>query len=76
MERLIHLFLVNEMLDMLPVDIFKNKNLKWLDPGCGYGYFSIILFKRLLSGLSDVIPDKEEKKTYNQEYDLDDRNKR
>ena len=56
--------LVNEMLDMLPVDIFKNKNLKWLDPGCGYGYFSIILFKRLLSGLSDVIPDKEERKRH------------
>ena len=36
--------LVNEMLDMMPIDIFRNKNLKWLDPGCGYGYFSIILF--------------------------------
>ena len=56
--------LINQMLDMMPVDIFKNKELKWLDPGCGYGYFSIILFKRLFSGLSDVIVDKEERKQY------------
>ena len=56
--------LVNEMLDMLPLDIFRNKELKWLDPGCGYGYFSIILFKRLFSGLSGVIEDDKERKQH------------
>ncbi len=56
--------LVNEMLDMMPIDIFRNKNLKWLDPGCGYGYFSIILFKRLFTGLADIIVDEKERRDH------------
>lgn len=31
------IILVNEMLDKLPKDIWKNKNLKWLDPATGMG---------------------------------------
>ena len=27
-----------------PAFLFSDKNKKWLDPGCGTGYFSIFLF--------------------------------
>ena len=32
--------LVKEMLNLLPDAVFKNKNLKWLDPGAGTGNIS------------------------------------
>ena len=49
--------LINEMFDLLPEEIFKNKNLKWLDVGAGTGKFSIILYQRLFKNLKDIIPD-------------------
>lgn len=48
-------FLVNKMLDLIPVDEFKNPNKKWLDIGTGCGYFSMVLYKKLYEGLSDVV---------------------
>ena len=53
--------LINKMFDLLPESIFSNKDLTWLDPGCGCGYFSMVLFHRLFSGLSNIIPSKKEK---------------
>ena len=34
--------LIDNMLDMIPEDIFSNPNLKWLDPGTGQGYFTCL----------------------------------
>lgn len=49
--------LVNDMFNLFPRDVFKNKNLKWLDVGAGSGNFSIILFYILNKSLFDQIPD-------------------
>lgn len=56
--------LINNMFDIMPKEIFENPILKWLDPGCGRGNFSIILYFRLLEGLSKKIPNIEERKKH------------
>lgn len=45
--------LINEMLDMLPKDVWVNPNLKWLDPANGVGNFPAVIIQRLMSGLVD-----------------------
>ena len=42
------MILVNEMLDKLPKEVWKNKNLKWLDPATGMGNFPIAVYLRLI----------------------------
>ena len=39
---------VKEMTDKIPEEVFKNPNLKWLDPCCGNGNFFIVIFYKLL----------------------------
>jgi len=46
--------LVNEMLDTLPKEIWKNPNLKWLDPAAGMGNFPVAVYMRLMEGLRYV----------------------
>lgn len=55
---------VHDMLDLLPAHLFRNPTLRWLDPGCGYGYFSIVLYNRLMRGLSRSIPDKSKRRRH------------
>ena len=43
--------MVDTMLDLLPKDVWKNKNLKWMDIGCGQGYISDRIVKRLTDSL-------------------------
>lgn len=50
-------FLVNQMLDLIPHNEFKNPHKKWLDIGTGCGYFSMVLYKKLYFGLSDILID-------------------
>ena len=45
--------LVKEMLSLFPQDFLFNKNNKWLDPGCGQGNISWILYQTLLSKIQD-----------------------
>lgn len=42
--------LVHEMLDTLPVAVWNNKDLKWLDPANGMGNYPIATFLRLFYG--------------------------
>jgi hypothetical protein len=49
--------LVESILGLLPKSIFSNKNLKWLDAAAGTGYFSMIVFKRLVENLQAQFPD-------------------
>ncbi len=56
--------LIEEMVFILPEHLFSNPNLRWLDPGCGRGYYSIYIYHKLLKGLSEVILDIEERKKY------------
>lgn len=53
--------LINNMLDLLPKKIFYNEKLRWLDPGCGKGNFSIILYRRLFDSLRGQIMDDKER---------------
>lgn len=58
------IYLVNEMLDKLPVEIWNNKNLKWFDPATGMGNFSIAVYLRLMEGLKETIIDDVERKKH------------
>ncbi len=58
------ILLVNEMLDKLPIDVWKNKNLKWLDPASGMGNFPVAIYLRLMEGLKDTIKDETERKKH------------
>ena len=49
--------LVTEMLDKLPIDVWKNKNLKWLDPANGMGNFPVAIYLRLMDSLKEEIKD-------------------
>lgn len=54
-------FLINDMLDKLPVDVWKNEKLKWLDPASGIGNFSIIVYYRLMESLKEVFKNREDR---------------
>lgn len=53
--------IVNQMLDMLPRELFKDKDAKFLDPATKSGVFLREIAKRLLIGLEDQIPDLQER---------------
>jgi tRNA1(Val) A37 N6-methylase TrmN6 len=53
--------LIHKIMDLLPQELFADKNKKWLDPCCGRGYFSIILYQRLFKSLSTQIKNPEER---------------
>ena len=53
--------LANEILDLLPKEIWRDKNATFLDPVCKSGVFLREIAKRLLEGLKDEIPDIEKR---------------
>ncbi len=53
--------MVNQMLDMLPAELWRDKNAKFLDPVSKTGVFLREIAERLLVGLEDEIPDLEER---------------
>lgn len=53
--------LVNQILDMLPQELFKSSDTKFLDPCCKSGVFLREIAKRLIEGLKDEIPDLEKR---------------
>lgn len=57
-------FLVDNMLDKLPNDVWANPHYKWLDPACGSGNFLIVVFERLMVGLSNAIKDENKRKEH------------
>ena len=52
------------IISSIPIELFKDKTLKWLDPGAGQGNFSIIVYYKLLEGLKDIIPNIEERSNH------------
>lgn len=52
---------VNQMLDLLPQELFSNPNTTFLDPACKTGVFLREIAKRLLVGLQDKIPNLQER---------------
>ena len=53
--------IANQMLDMLPQELFSNPDTKFLDPACKSGVFLREIAKRLLKGLEPIIPDLQER---------------
>jgi len=53
--------LITKILNLIPKHKFCNTNLKWLDPCCGCGYFSMVLYKLLYEN----IPIKNEDEKHN-----------
>ncbi len=49
--------IANRMLDLLPQELFKSPDTKFLDPACKTGVFLREIAKRLIKGLAPVIPD-------------------
>ena len=56
--------LINEMLDKLPKNVWKNKNYKWFDPANGMGNFPIAIYLRLMKGLKDEIENEKDRKKH------------
>ena len=52
---------VNQMLDMLPAELWSNPDATFLDPACKTGIFLREIAKRLMVGLESKIPDREER---------------
>ncbi len=53
--------LANQMLDLLPEELFKSPDTKFLDPCTKSGVFLREIAKRLIDGLADQIPDLQER---------------
>ncbi len=53
--------IVNEMLDMLPQELFQNPDTTFLDPACKTGVFLREIAKRLIKGLEKQFPDLQER---------------
>ena len=53
--------LVNDILDLLPAELWRNPNAKFLDPVSKSGVFLREMAKRLMLGLETQIPDKQER---------------
>ncbi len=53
--------IANQMLDLLPAEIWRDKNATFLDPAAKTGVFLREIAKRLMEGLEDQIPDRQER---------------
>lgn len=53
--------IANQVLDMLPHDLWSNPDAKFLDPACKSGVFLREIAKRLIDGLEPVYPDLQER---------------
>lgn len=53
--------LVNQMLDLLPQELFRDKSSTFLDPACKSGVFLREIAKRLDIGLEAQIPDRQKR---------------
>ena len=52
---------VNQMLDLLPQELFRNPDTTFLDPACKTGVFLREIAKRLIEGLEPQFPDLQER---------------
>ena len=53
--------IVNQMLDMLPQELFRNPDTTFLDPACKTGVFLREIAKRLIVDLEPQFPDLQER---------------
>lgn len=55
---------VNQVLDLLPEEIWSNPSIKILDPACKSGVFLREAAKRLMTGLAESIPNEDERRVH------------
>jgi len=65
-EVLTPFFLIDEMLDRLPAPVWKNPELRWLEPSSGIGGFMMVIYARLMESLPDTY--HSEKVSYSTKY--------
>lgn len=53
--------IANQMMDLLPQELFQSPDTKFLDPACKSGVFLREIAKRLLVGLEPIIPDLQQR---------------
>ncbi len=62
--------IANQMLDLLPKELWSNKEAKFLDPFCKSGVFLREIAKRLLEGLKEEIPNLQERINHIMQHQL------
>jgi hypothetical protein len=62
--------MINDMLAQLPPEIWSDRTKKWLDPAAGFGNFLSVVYRRLMTGLEDVIPKNTERRQHIQKHML------
>lgn len=58
------IILIDEILDNLPLHVWKTPQYKWLDPCAGHGNFFLLVYPRLMNGLKSVITSIDERKKH------------
>jgi len=53
--------IANAVLDLLPEHVWNDPGLRWLDPGSKTGVFPREITKRLMVGLTDAFPNRQER---------------
>lgn len=56
--------LANQILDLLPPELWRDRNARFLDPVCKSGVFLREIAKRLMTGLETHIPDPQQRITH------------
>ena len=54
----------NQVLDLLPQELFRDPNATFLDPATKSGVFLREIARRLMEGLADAIPDEQERRDH------------
>lgn len=63
-EVLTPLQLIHELYDNLPPAIWKNPDLKWLEPSAGRGNFAVVAYHRLMKGLEHWEPSPTKRRNH------------
>lgn len=50
-----------DILDQLPMSVWSNPGLRWLEPASGIGNFCVVIYMRLMDGLRTVTPNMVER---------------
>jgi len=56
--------LIQKLLDLFPNKVWSNPHLKWLDPSVGAGFFMILIYQRLMKGLSKWEPNERKRSAH------------
>lgn len=56
--------ITNDILDLLPQELFENSETKFLDPACKSGVFLREIARRLMKGLEKKIPNEQDRRNH------------